>query len=568
MSRSPIFWILCAATIIRFAAIGWGLPASDGWDDDGIAPRNFLVGVAQTYVPGAYFTYPPLHMILLAILTAPGWIIGLFNAPSLSQHEVIAELIRVPYMTFFAVVARLVSVAMSVGTIYLVGKMTQTIAGRRAGLFAAATCALNAALTYYGQVTNLDGPYLFWSVLSIWGFVRTIAEREPRYLRWAMLSAAAAVATKDQAYAVFLLSVPLALALWFAIDRWPRQNARILIVTLLLSTGVAVLALLIVDGVIGNPTGFAKRVAFLVGPASQDYANYQDNWTGRIALLHDMWAYFPRYYPAIAAAFGAVGIAIHAVRWREDRSRFVAGLLPMLAIASFTIAFNFMALRSESRFFLPQSVFIAVYIGIAVDTLAFASNPWIKHGARVLAFAIGIIAFYQCAGIDAAFVEDPRYDTERWLNANVRNGDVIETYGANAYLPRFPNAAIVRVGDKPLKARNPLPNVTEARQPYELVALRHPRFIVVSAFWVSDYLKRDMAKQIGGRTSPKVEQSVFRETGARHYFVALFEGKLSYRLAHKSAYISALWPLSTAYESLEQTIYVFEQIPGPPARRI
>ena len=566
-SRSPLFWILCAATILRLAGIAWGLPASDGWDDDGIAPRNFLVGIAQTYAPGSYFTYPPLHMILLTILTAPGWIIALFNAPSLRQHDVITELIQVPYMTFFAVVARLVSVSMSVGTIYLIGRMTETIGGRRAGLFAAATCALNAALTYYGQVTNLDGPYLFWSVLSVWGFMRVIAERETRHLRWAMMSAAAAVATKDQAYAIFLLSLPLAFVLWFALDRWPRQNARKLIVALLLSTGIAMLALLVVDGVISNPSGFAKRIAFLVGPASQDYANYQNNWAGRLGLLQDMWAYFPRYYPTVVAALGVCGIAIHAIRWREDRSKFAAGLLPLLAIISFTIAFNFMALRSESRFFLSQSIFLTVYIGIAIDNLVFTSNPLIRYGARGFAVVLAIIAFYQCAGIDAAFIADPRYDSERWLNDNVHKGDMIETYGLNVYLPRFPmGATVTRVGEKPLKARNPLPSVVEACQPFELVPLRHPRFIVISAFWVSDYLKHGVVEPQYGRMSPKVQQSVFKETAARHYFVALFEGKLPYHLVHKSQYVAGIWPSVTAYESLAQTIFVFERIPERTAR--
>ena len=111
---------------------------------------------------------------------------GRQERPSLSCGPAVRgrrEIVQVPYMTFFAVVARLVSAAMSVGTVYLIGKMAEIIGGRRAGLFAAAVCALNAALTYYGQVTNLDGPYLFWSALSLWGWMRAIAEHEPRHMR-------------------------------------------------------------------------------------------------------------------------------------------------------------------------------------------------------------------------------------------------------------------------------------------------------------------------------------------------------------------------------------------------
>ena len=564
--RSPLFWILCAAAVFRLAGLWWGLPASDGWDDDGIAPRNFLVGLVKTYTSGSFFTYPPLQMILLAVLTCPGWIIALFNAQTLAPHDVIAEIIQVPYMTFFAVVARLLSAAMSVGTIYLIGKMAEMIGGRRAGLFAAGACALNAALVYYGQVTNLDGPYLFWSALSLWGWMRAIGECEPRHMRWAALCAAAAIATKDQAYAVFLLSVPLALAMWFALDRWPRQNARRVLTALLISAGIAALALLAIDGALVNPAGFADRIAFLASQASKDYAQYQDDWEGRMRLLKDMWAYVPRYYPLAVAWLGAFGVLIHVARPRDERALFVAGLLPLFAIISFTVAFNFVALRTEPRFLLPQSAFIAVYVGVAVDRLAFVAHPLIKYTTRGLILVVTAIAFYQCAGIDAAFIGDPRYDAERWLDANTRPGDTIETYGLNVYLPRFPKGTIVtRLDRKPLTARNPLPHVTELDQPYQSIAARCPRLLVVSAFWVRDYLMRNVTAPSDGRVIQKVQQSSFNETGARNYFRALFEGRLPYRLARKSAYASGFWPSVDGYESLAQTVFIFERVPAQAA---
>src|SRR4051812_35274930 len=101
--RSPLFWILCGAAAMRTVGLTWGLPASDGWDSDGIAPRDFLVGVVKTYQSGEFFPYPPLQLLLLTIITSPGWIVGIFKAPSLAPPDVIAELIKIPYMTFFAI---------------------------------------------------------------------------------------------------------------------------------------------------------------------------------------------------------------------------------------------------------------------------------------------------------------------------------------------------------------------------------------------------------------------------------------------------------------------------------
>src|SRR5882672_10519362 len=89
--RSPLVWILAAAAGLRLAGLFWGLPASDGWDDDGFAPRNFLTALALTYKQGSYFTYPPLHAFLLALLTLPGIAVALLQTPSFHQADVIAE---------------------------------------------------------------------------------------------------------------------------------------------------------------------------------------------------------------------------------------------------------------------------------------------------------------------------------------------------------------------------------------------------------------------------------------------------------------------------------------------
>ena len=242
--------------------------------------------------------------------------------------------------------------------------------------------------------------------------------------------------------------------------------------------------------------------------------------------------------------------------------------MPLLAIISFTVAFNFAALRTETRFLLPQSVFLAVYIGIAAEKLFFAPQFWVKAGGRGLVLAIAAFSFYQCAGIVAAFLAAPRYDAEHWLNTNVRKGDTVEIYSLNVYLPRFPEGAVVtRVGQKPLKARNPLPNVTEIVQPYEAIATRQPRFIVVSAFWVRDYLETNTATPVRGRAIQKVRQAEHGNAAACAYFRALFDGRLPYRLAHKSVYSSGFWPPLNAYESLAQTTFLFERMPGEPRHK-
>ncbi len=556
--RSPLFWILLGAGLLRAAGLFWGLPGADGWDDDGVAPRNFLVGLAQTYTPVAYFTYPPLHMFLLGLLTLPGIVIALASAPSLHPQDVIATITHVPYMTFFAVVARLVSIAFSLGTIVVVAKMAELVAGRRAGMYAAAALALNAALTYYGVATNLDGPSIFWAMLSLYFFMRLMALQELGAIPRAMLCAAAAVATKDQAYAVFVLALPAGLALWFATDPWARANARAILRPLILWSVVALLALLLIDGAITNPHGFADRIAFLTGPASRDYAQYDASLAGRLALLADIGRFAERYYPALAGLLAAVGL----VAILRPGRPLAAGLLPLLAILSFTVAFNMVALRSETRFLLPQSVLLAVYIGVGVAFLDVRPKGLPRQGLLLVCAGLAFWGFVRCAGITTAFLADPRYDAEHWMAAHMQAGDKVEIYGLNAYLPRFPAGPVVtRVGPKPLKARNPLPGVAELRAPYGALWRRGPRFLVVPGTWVADYLypHDDLAGR--GRIVQKVRGAAQLDVDARNYFGALFGGGLPYRLVHTSAYAEPLGPSVNAYESLVQPVFIFEREP-------
>ena len=560
----PLFWILLVAAALRIVAITWGLPASDSWDDDGIAPRDIFVGVIMTYAPDSYYIYPPLHFVLLSLLTWPGAVAALLSSHSLRQADVIASFIQIPYMTFFSLVARSVSVLMSLATIVVIGKTAEHIGGRRAGYCAAGVCALSATLVYYGHVTNLDGPYLFWCSLSILCWVSVIAERDLRQIRWGAIFAVAAIATKDQAYAVFLLSLPLAFVLWFALDRWPRQNARRLFTTLAFWLVISLIALLLIDGAITNPVGFARRIDFLTGPASQGYSFYQDTWFGRFHLIDDLWNHFPWSYPLAATTFGLAGVAICVVNVSENRSKWVAGLLPLLVIISFTVAFNFVVLRSENRFVLPQWLYVAVYIGIAVDKLAFATDRTVRYATRLILVPLAVFALYESAAVDAAFLADPRYDAEQWLRSNLKPGDTLEIYGQNCYLPRLPDGVVAtRVDSKPLTPRNPQIHVTEISQPFEAVARRNPRFILVPATWIRTYLLQIHDPLPAGRVYSTRQQATFKKTAARAYFLALSEGRAGYRLVHESVYRPVFWPEVHIHESLGETIRIYERIAVP-----
>jgi 4-amino-4-deoxy-L-arabinose transferase-like glycosyltransferase len=61
---------------------------------------------------------------------------------------------------------------------------------------------------YYAKTANLDVPYLFWFALSVLFFLRALRRGRAADFGFFALAAAAAVATKDQAFALYVLTVP------------------------------------------------------------------------------------------------------------------------------------------------------------------------------------------------------------------------------------------------------------------------------------------------------------------------------------------------------------------------
>ncbi|HEX7666925.1 MAG TPA: glycosyltransferase family 39 protein, partial [Polyangiaceae bacterium] len=521
--RTPLGWILLAAALVRLVGLTWGLPSSDGWDNDGIAPRDFLPGLIETFTPGHYFTYPPAQFVVLAILSLPVTLVMVASAPSLSPHDIIAEAVKVPFMTAYAVIARAVAIAMSVATIWAIAKMVELAAGKRAATLAAAACATNVILTYYGQTTNLDGPYTFWACFSLLELVRVIANDEPRRLRRVAIFGALAVATKDQAYAIFVLSIPLALVGWSLTSTFPRANARAVVRELAIAAGVGLVLLLFVDGALLNPSGFRERVAFLTGPASQPYAYYSADLHGRSLAAWDSLVKFPSYYPILYALPITFGLA--RLVSLEKRSRIVA-LVPLFAIVSFTLFFNCVARRTEHRFLLPQMTLWGAYAGIGADWMLSLGPEIAKRVTRVVLAGAVMWGAFLAVDVEANLLLDPRYDAEEWLRANVKSGETIEVHGKNVYLPRFPpQAHVVRVGLDPAGSRNPLPGVEEKEDKFTDIAARHPEWIVVDEGFGGQIVRDAHASEnTSGRVFSQMQLATKENADITTFFTGLIAG--------------------------------------------
>jgi 4-amino-4-deoxy-L-arabinose transferase-like glycosyltransferase len=400
------------------------------------------------------------------------------------------------------------------------------LAGRRASLWAEAFAAANFSFAYYGRATNLDGPALMWTALSVERLLRAGEAGDQRDLTAGAVFAALAVATKDQSYATFVLVLPL-VAIAFARARQARGGAWL--VALVRSGGIAALVYGAASGALLNPTGFVTRLRTLGGPASGDYRAYTRDVAGVMANLHDLATQPQRLWwpwPVVALAWMGVALAIaRAVVGRagHERRRDQIWLLgPLAAGVGCLVAFTLMVGRTEHRFVLPLGFWLSFYVGLAIEAAcaqvtsrlaAFrtaGAAPGGTAGTAVTAAGALLLALSAVAPVELCATQwaDGRRAVERWLAARAP-GTTVETYGPLVYQPRFAAAAqhgvrVTRVGPEPvtLLGRNPQAGMEERQGRVADVVSRSPDIVVLTEGFAGAYL--DEPPGGGGHVVPEV----------------------------------------------------------------
>jgi hypothetical protein len=556
--------VLLLAAVLHGVGLWWGMPSSDAWDNDGVAPRDVLPGLAATFTPGDHYTYPPLQLAIIGVLTLPVTIAAVLNAEARTVPAVIQEIVKPVYMTSITMTARIVTFLMSLGIVLTValiaGEVARPERRRSVMTFAGLFVSLNWAFSYYAHTSNLDVPYLFWALLAVMSLERAIVRSEPRRLRWFAVFAALAVGTKDQAYAMFLVGAPFSLAVWAWLEPKARTKDTLREIAIAAAIGIALVAF--IDGALFNPSGFRARVAFLTGPASKDFEIFSRDARGRSLAFVESFAYYRRHYPPITAILVVIGLVTGLVQ--AKRHGVLAGALVPVAVAlSFSLCFNVLALRPEERFTLPQVLMAAVFAGFALDAIWHLSSKKLRVPAIAGASLLLLLALVECIRVDATLLAEPRYATEAFLAEHARPADTIETHGLNVYQPRFPPGPhVVRVGKTDPKRRGIIPGVEEVQAPLLDIERRHPRFIVVSECYVWRFLERSDLESRSGLVVPSTQRADAADHDATTFFRELFHGTLSYRLVHE-ARIRA-FERSWMHSSLGCPMYTFERISSVP----
>ncbi|MGB5283879.1 MAG: glycosyltransferase family 39 protein, partial [Polyangiales bacterium] len=358
-----VAWIVAVFALSQLVAIGWDLPGSYGWENDGIAPRDFFAGIAINLTPGQGHRYPMFHNLLIGLLSIPILLPAALSAESWTLPALMEQILTVPTMTGVSIVSKLVGLLMACVALLVIARIGRRTVSVEAGRWAAVWAATCLSFAYYGRVSNLDGPYLMWTALAIDRLLSVAETRARRDYVWFGLLAGAAVATKDQAYAglvlpglIYLLLLPLRGDRPFGPRAAHYKNTAFATLAGALSLGV-------LGGGLFNPTGFVARIRELTGGASQDWMSYARTPKGVLRNVTDIFLGQETFYwPWLVVALCWVGVGLVVLRRGGDgiRSR-TFRLLPLTAGISSIIFFTLVVARCEHRFVLPLGFSLAYY---------------------------------------------------------------------------------------------------------------------------------------------------------------------------------------------------------------
>jgi hypothetical protein len=528
-----IGWIVLVFVLSQLTAIGWDIPGSYGWENDGIAPRDFFAGIAINLSPGQGHRYPLFHNLLLGVLSIPVLLPAALRAETWTLPALMEQILTVPTMTGVSIVAKVLSLLMACVSLFFIARIARRTVSEQAGRWAAIWAATSLSFAYYGRVSNLDGPYLMWTALAMDRLLTIAESRQTKdYLVFGAL-AGAAVATKDQAYAGFVLPGALYLLLLPLRRDRPFGPPRAHYKNTGLATVAGALSLGLLGGGLLNPSGFVARLKELTGGASHDWMTYERSLAGVTQNLLDIGlAQHDFFWPWIVVAlcwFGVVMVLLGdgsgGIRSRTFR------LLPLCAGVSSLLFFTLVVARCEHRFLLPFGFWLSYYGGVggaALLSRARLRSPAARRLATSAFAVLVVLAAAHSGQVHLTQRGDARNEVASYLSA-LEPGMVVETYYLLVHLPHFDVSdgapySLQRVSRRPIEKRNPLVGAKELYEPYGRVQQRQPDVLVVPEFSAREFIPRELRK---GEAAQAVLAQHRKDDDARAFFEAVITDTLN-----------------------------------------
>ncbi|HEX9944947.1 MAG TPA: glycosyltransferase family 39 protein [Thermoanaerobaculia bacterium] len=422
---APGLAVLLVAAAVRLPALTAGLPYMSYVDEGHVLHRALHLLAADTWEPDTY-SYPSLPFYLVAA-AALAWspVYGAVHGRPLRQdlspdpprhYDVVEpeELI---------VLARLITLAFSLGVVVLTGLLARRLAGSAAGLFAAWLAALVPALVARGTIANVN-PMMAFFVLAALLFSEGARDGD-RPRRDAVLAGAMTGLATATKYPAVLVCLPVALAVLLSQAPWTERLRR-----LLLAGGAAAAALLLAMPALVLRTG--KVLAALREMsgvyASQEIGSYWDQ-----AVRRAEWD-LPLEHPEVGIVFLALAAAGLIVALRDRRwSRPVWGWLLFAAATALLVApYKFRAFRNLLAL-VPLACVLAALLYARVRQAVSRHAVWVDLAAAALPAVLFAPALHQYVGFQLR-LEDSREQASRWLDEHTGPRDRVLFVGELSFV--------------------------------------------------------------------------------------------------------------------------------------
>lgn len=444
---SRVLLIVLLSLTLNGVAVCFGLPSYEGWFSDEILPHHVRHGIELAFAHSWHAKYPPLHYYFLAIIQAPFLLTAKFHEINFEDLSVHSTLI---------LLGRLLSVIMGAGIVLLVYKCGREILDERASLLAALITALLVPLVQLSKSANLDVPYMFWFVLSLFYYLRLLKTRQRKHYLLFALIAVLAVCTKDQAFGLYILPVVFVLYRDWKLRK--KETARLTVVrfltdpTYLYAVAVALATFSLIYNLAFNIQGFQLHLKAITGPLVKDAQLFPQTLAGHIHML---------------------GRALDQIRFSLGWPLFavcVAGLVaalvskprnaPLLSLILFPLSFEIFLIHvvmyNYARFYLPACVILSFYGGWFVSA-AWGARHRLAKFIRVAVIGIFAYSFLYASSIDALMVKDSRYAAEKWIRENIPSSATIGLGVWDVYGPRVFGFRYVKM-ESPFMDLNRLPS--------------------------------------------------------------------------------------------------------------
>ncbi len=431
---------LCLA--LSLYGIGWGLPnGPHDWSNDSVAPLEPLA-YAKRLLAGEPWSskYPPFHFMVLGAAYAPYVaylkVTGGLGRPSEDYPYGLAD--PEGSLAVFTLIARLVSVAMGVGLVLVNYHTVRRLHGPRAGLIAGLLLASSYPLIHYSRNANIDVPHLFWMSLALWSSVALVQDFQRRHYVLLGVYTAAAVATKDSIYALFVGVAPVVLAFHLGRLRELRRTTPEALGAAHrdLASGLAafLVSLVLVFNLPFNWQGFAEHVQLhLRRSVTGSYLIEQSESVlgGELALLAGYAKFLFESSVPTVLPLALAGLATGLVRARR------ATWMVVLPVAAYYVFFLRLHSTYHLRYALPVFVLLTWPAARLADEWLGAARLARTVASLVLAGTIGL-AVLQGLALGVLYTRDSRYAAEAWMREHIPAGATILGVKPAYSLPRFP----------------------------------------------------------------------------------------------------------------------------------